>query len=185
MKTKFNYRILWIILLIAVLSFLTIYQSNAQERVSFGIYQDTKLALLGDEHGNDAFTTNILINLKMQGHQKQRGKYYGGYMVIYPEFEFADLHGGEYKRYSANIGYTFNQLFKNFEYTACVSFGLIDRWKASYHSWGLNGEIAYLITDNLKINALAQFVKRRDLGHRYGGEHLRFSGFIGINYNIL
>ena len=180
MKTKL--KIIAILLLIAVLSALTINQLYSQQKVSIGLYQDTRLAVLGDDHNNEAFTLNFISNLKMQGHQQKFG-----YMVIYPEFEYADLkgEGGVYKRYSANVGYTFNKIFKNFEYTASVSFGFIDRWKASYHSWGLNGEIAYLITDNLKINALAQFVKRRDLGHRYGGEHLRFSGFIGINYNIL
>ena len=154
--------------------------TQAQEVLSIGVYQDLRLAVSDDNHGNDSFTTDVLIRLKMQGNQE---KY--GYMIVYPEFELANLSGGKYKRYSANVGYVFNKWFKNFEYSGSLGFGMLQRWNASYLTWGLSGDIAYMLNKNVKLAVVGQGVKRRDLGHRYGCEHLKFSGFLGIEVNLL
>ena len=154
--------------------------TQAQEVLSIGVYQDLRLAVSDDNHGNDAFTTDVLIRLKMQGNQEKHG-----YMLIYPEFEYADLSGGDYKRYSANVGYVFNKWFRNFEYSGSFGFGMLQRWNTSYLTWGLSGDIAYMLNKNVKLAIVGQGVKRRDLGHRYGGEHLNWSGFVGVEVNLL
>lgn len=161
--------------------FLLIGLSNcyAQRQVSVSIHQDFKLGVLGDkEHGYKAGTVDILARFKMQGHQQ---KY--GYMIMFPEFEYAEIQG-IYKRYSVNAGYTFNRLLvKNFEVSAALGYGWIDRYGKSMFSFGGSGEIAYKIND-LKISVIGQLTERKDLAWLYGKNEIRFSGFIGLEYNL-
>ena len=84
----------------------------AQEKISMQIIQDAKLGIVGDkEHGYDSGTIDMAFSVMMQGKQK---KY--GYIIIYPEFEYADLKYESYKGWTANVGYSFNKLYvKNME----------------------------------------------------------------------
>ena len=153
--------------------------SEAQEKPSLSIYQDGRLAFLGDDKGNDSGTLNILARLKMQGNQQK-----WGYLVIFPEFEYADIVGS-YKRYSANIGYALNKLIVNrTEATAALGYGWIDRYGYTTCSWSLSGTIAYKLKSHLKLNVLGQFTERTDLLLMYGENELRFSGFVGFEINL-
>ena len=114
MKTK--YKINYIISVILFLLFTALLVS--QEIVSIGIYQDVKLAVQTDDYGNKPFTRDLIIRLNMQGNQQRFG-----YMVIFPEFESANLKGGLYTRWSANGGYIFNQVINNIEIGTTVSVG--------------------------------------------------------------
>ena len=168
--------ILALVFLIAIGIFM---QCNAQSTISISIHQDLKLATIGDtKRGYEAFTPNLLIRFKMQGKQRQLG-----YMVVFPEFEYAEIDG-YYKRYSANAGYTFNQWFEKWEYSIYGSYGFIDRWSKSFFSFGASGEIAYKISDKFKVSAVGQFTERKDLKWAWNDNAIRFSGFIGVEYNI-
>ena len=143
----------------------------AQEKISLAIYQDISLAVKEDTHGNKPFTLDIIAQLKMQGNQQ---KY--GYMIIYPEIEYAKLTK-EYSRYSANIGYTLN-FVNNFEATLSGGWGMISRNNSTWHSASLNGVVGYKLK-YFKANLMAQFTDRKDIGL------WRFSTFLGLEIDLI
>lgn len=152
-----------------------------QERLSLSVLQDAKLGIVGDsKHGYDAGTLDVLIRLNMQGNQQ---KY--GYLVVFPEVEIANLKPN-YVRYSANIGYTFNQLFINkLEVSGYGSYGWINREGMSTSSFGVIGEIGYKISDRFKILADLQVLQRKDLDVMYNDANvIKWSGFLGLEIKI-
>ena len=90
--------------------------------VSLNLSQDARLALVGDERGNEAFTTNVNLGFELRGLQKGNS-----YFLMRPEIEYADLKGGELYRMTANFGYTFNKWVKNVDFTATIGGGMISR----------------------------------------------------------
>ena len=151
----------------------------SQEKVSIAILQDVRLATIGDNRGNEAFTLNILARFKMQGNQH---KY--GYIVLSPVFEYADLTD-KYYRYGVDIGYTFNKLIlKDFEATTMLGYGFIERKNISTSSVSGTLEISYKINSFLKIIQTNQLTQRTDLKWMYGDNALRYSNFLGIEINI-
>ena len=153
---------------------------SAQQRVSIAIYQDAKFLTIGDEkRGYKAGTADLVFRLNMQGKQQ---KY--GYMIVSPEFEYADIEG-IYKRYSANVGYVFNQLVvPRTEVGSTIGYGFIDRWGKSMFSFSVSGFINYKITDRFKLSLMAQFTERKDLAWAYGENDIRFSGLVGLGINL-
>jgi len=152
-----------------------------QERLSISVLQDAKLGIVGDsDRGYDSGTLDILLRLKMQGNQQ---KY--GYMVVFPEVEIANLNPN-YIRYSANVGYTFNQLFlDNLEISGYGSYGWINRENMATSSFGITGEIGYNISDRFKILADLQVIQRKDLEVMYNDANvIKWSGFLGIEFKI-
>ena len=144
----------------------------SQEKLSVNLLQDVKLATIGDDkRGYKAFTVNFLARIKMQGnHQKL------GYMIIYPEYEFADLKT-KYQRYSANLGYVFNTIFDDFELESSISYGFINH-NGTTNSLGFWFGTNYVINKALKINAGYQIVDRTDINK------IRYSGFVGLEIKI-
>lgn len=168
------------ILTIAI-ALLTLTTTQAQEQLSLSLYQDARLLILGDpDHGYSAGTLNFTARLNMQGKQQQYG-----YLVVYPEFEYANIQG-IYKRYSANVGYTFNQLIiPKTEAMAALGFGFTDRYGLSWLTWSLNGTINYKINNRIKASINGQLVQRKDLKHFYNETNIiRFSGFIGLEVKL-
>ncbi len=153
---------------------------SAQQRVSIAIYQDAKFLTIGDEkRGYEAGTADLVFRFNMQGKQQ---KY--GYMIVSPEFEYADIEG-IYKRYSANVGYVFNQLVvPRTEVGSTIGYGFIDRWGKSMFSFSVSGFINYKITDRFKLSLMAQFTERKDLAWAYGKNDIRFSGLVGLGINL-
>lgn len=153
----------------------------AQEKISMQIIQDAKLGIVGDkERGYDSGTIDMAFSVMMQGKQK---KY--GYIIIYPEFEYADLKYESYKRWTANVGYSFNKLYvKNMEVGGSLSYGFIDR-RAIKMCIGANGFMKYKLCNYFKLVANMQFSQRPDLEVLYGiSNEYRYSGQIGIEINI-
>ena len=140
----------------------------SQEQISLGVYQDLRLLLTGDDHNNDAGTIDIVMRIEMQGKQQN-----WGYLTIFPQFEYAEI-AGNYKRWSANVGYTFNEIFV--EIMPYVSYGWIDRG-VSFRSIGAGCEISYKI-GKLEISLLNEFVERQELNKWV------CSIYGGIKYNI-
>jgi len=172
---KINVKEIVLVILIITLSSIALAQSN----VSLSIHQDVRLGLIGDDVGNDAGTINILARLKMQSNQQAFG-----YLVVFPEFEYAEIEGS-YKRYSANVGYTFNELVvNNFEASLFGGWGFIDRYGKSFFSFGGSGEIAYVINNTIKASVVGQLTERKDLKYMYSKNEIRFSGFIGLEINL-
>lgn len=160
--------------IILALMFTMVLCAKAQEQVGIAILQDVRLATIGDqEHGYNAFTLDIIARVKMQGNQQ---KY--GYLIVYPEFEYADLKQS-YLRYSANVGYTLNKLFlDDFEASLAGGFGFINRDGEGSSSLSLTGEIAYKLSNRIKIVMDGQMVQRSDI------QKNKFSGFLGVEIKV-
>lgn len=150
--------------------------SYSQGQVEVSVLQDGKLFLTGDERGNDALTLNLIIGLHLQGNQQRFG-----FLEIRPEYEFADLEGGQYQRYSANVGYIFNKLLvNNFEIGASVGHGAIIRSSRAFLSWSFAGVLNYKLNDKFKFTTQVQFTERTDLKVVV----LRYSVFFGIQFKV-
>ena len=148
--------------------------SYAQNNFSIAIYEDVGLALRGDHHGHPPGTLNIVSRFKYNSKQRNIG-----YWMYFGEFEFAQLEG-DYKRYSGNIGYTFNRIvfpkiwfiprfeLKNFETNFTIGYGAISRYDFTEPSFGYSIEFSYRFNKTFKINILSQGSERSDMIRLYG-----------------
>lgn len=193
------YRALFIMFLLGAMTMC------GQERITLNGSIDTGLLFLGDDKGNAPGTIDYNIRSEWQGKQKY-GRFWfintSGYMFIAPEFEYANLEGGIYRRYSANVGYTFNEFFKNtkpisfyanngrlftfdpskLNFSASLGYGVID-YNGGYRGFGTNFQIAYELTPGIWFYVDAEFVDRKDL-EIYGESEIRFSGKAGVKVQI-
>lgn len=165
--------------LIYILLFFTSFL-EAQNNITASILQDAKLGIIGDkEHAYKAGTLDILVRVNMQGKQTK-----SGYLVIFPEFEYAKIKG-DYKRYTANVGYTFNQfVMQGVEVQATAGYGWIDRYSKAFFSWTFTASIKYKISPNFKIILLSQLTQRKELTWLYGEKIWRASFFAGAEVPI-
>jgi hypothetical protein len=154
---------LFIILLFPLLSF--------GQGISLNISQDARLALFGDERGNEAFTTNVNVAAEFRGWQKGNS-----YFLMRPEIEYADLKGGELYRMTANFGYTFNKWVKNVDFTATIGGGMLSRHKLGGLHTQANLQTTWYFTDGIGLFLDSEFVQRIDLPNKFVG----YSGKIGI-----
>jgi hypothetical protein len=176
---SYNFKKLEIMKNLIVLLVLVFGISNAQQNLEFSLYQDLKLATMEDDYGNEPYTMDVVFKFRMNGHQQEYG-----YMYVAPVFEYAEI-AGLYKRYAVEVGYTFNELIlKDFEASAGINYGLQERYGLNWLVFGLDGEIGYSLTPNLKVKALAQMVERKDLKEFYGTYKIRFSGFVGVTLSL-
>jgi hypothetical protein len=154
---------LFIILLFPLLSF--------GQGISLNISQDARLALVGDERGNGAFTTNVNVGAEFRGWQKG-----SSYFLMRPEIEYADLKGGELYRMTANFGYTFNKWIKDVDFTATVGGGMLSRHGLGGLHTQANLQTTWYFTKGVGLFLDSEFVQRRDLNNKFIG----YSGKIGI-----
>jgi hypothetical protein len=154
---------LFIILLFPLLSF--------GQGISLNISQDARLALVGDERGNKAFTTNVNVAAEFRGWQKGNS-----YFLMRPEIEYADLKGGELYRMTANFGYTFNKWIKDVDFTATVGGGMLSRHELGGLHTQANLQTTWYFTKGIGLFLDSEFVQRVDLPKKFLG----YSGKIGI-----
>jgi hypothetical protein len=154
---------LFIILLFPLLSF--------GQGISLNISQDARLALVGDERGNEAFTTNVNLGFELRGLQKG-----SSYFLMRPELEYADLKGGELYRMTANFGYTFNKWVKNVDFTATVGGGMLSRHELGGLHAQANLQTTWYFTKGVGLFLDSEFVQRIDLPNKF----LVYSGKIGL-----
>jgi hypothetical protein len=144
---------------------------SLSQGISINVSQDARLALVGDERGNEAFTTNVNLAAEFRGWQKGNS-----YFLMRPELEYADLQGGELYRMTANFGYTFNKWVKNVDFTATVGGGMLIRHKLSGLHTQANLQTTWYFTDGIGLFLDSEFVQRVDLPRKFLG----YSGKIGI-----
>ena len=145
---------------------------NAQATPTFQVVQDAKLAFVGDDKGNEAFTPNLIIRMSLDGYDKPTG-----FSSAIAEYEYADLEGGLYHRWS--LGYGHNVNINCFTITGSAQFGFIARQGATM-TGVFTGDLAYYITDHWAIVGSTQGTIRTDLK----GSPFRFSNFFGVRYKI-
>jgi hypothetical protein len=157
---------------------LMLFVTIASAQIEISIHQDIKLATLGDNHGNNAFTSDVKISLSMHGKQF---KYY--YFEVRPEFEYAELSGGKYVSWLVNAGWTYNKLvIDNLNIGGYFTTGIIHRWDVGYFTYGITGDLSYGKT--IKVSLLGQLIKRPDLKDKWGTTGLKPSLYLGIKYLI-
>ena len=156
-------KFIYIFLLFPLLSFA--------QGISLNISQDARLALVGDERGNEAFTTNVNVAAEFRGWQKGNS-----YFLMRPEIEYADLKGGELYRMTANFGYTFNKWVKNVDFTATVGGGMLSRYELGGLHTQANLQTTWYFAKGIGLFLDSEFVQRVDLPKKFLG----YSGKIGI-----
>ncbi|GGG95276.1 hypothetical protein GCM10011416_10970 [Polaribacter pacificus] len=168
-----------IFLLLVVL--LSCSYSYSQSKINITVHHDAKLLLIGDDKGNDAITFNILVKAEFPIKE-----YMSSTLFAYPVIEYADLIGGNYQRYGAGIGYNIHDVFRNFDLGISVDYGNLKRGSAyDGFSANLNGEVAYSITDRLKVSYVYQVGERPDLKALYNSKTSFIgSGFIGVKFSL-
>jgi len=151
--------------------FLLLPLISLSQGISLNVSQDARLALVGDERGNESFTTNVNVGAEFRGWQK--GSYY---FLMRPEIEYADLQGGELYRMTANFGYTFNKWIKNVDFTATVGGGMLSRYELGGLHTQANLQTTWYFTKGIGLFLDSEFVQRIDLPNKFVG----YSGKIGI-----
>jgi hypothetical protein len=144
----------------------------AQERVSISVLQDARLAVLGDDIGNDPFTPDFIVRLGMEGVGRFK------YVSLRTEWEYADLAGGYYNRGSIFVGY--NWLIDKLVVSTHIGPGIIKRryMKASggVLAFTFNADASYPLNDYISITIANQWTNRADVVN----EPIRYSLFGGI-----
>ena len=144
---------------------------SLSQGISLNVSQDARLALIGDERGNEAFTTNVNVAAEFRGWQKGNS-----YVLMRPEIEYADLKGGELYRMTANFGYTFNKWIKDVDFTATVGGGMLSRHELAGLHTQANLQTTWYFTKGIGLFLDSEFVQRADLPNKF----LTYSGKIGI-----
>lgn len=157
--------------------------TTAQNAITANVTQDAKLAFFGDDKGNEAFTPDVAISSEWQG--KQFNSYY---FLIRPEFEIAELQGGTYRRYSANLGWTFNQWVEGVNFTASIGYGILE-YNGGYSSFGSNLQTSIELTKDIEFVLDLETVERKDLlqyssTNEVLGTAFRVSGKFGLKIKI-
>ena len=144
---------------------------SLSQGISVNVSQDARLALVGDERGNGAFTTNVNVAAEFRGWQKGNS-----YFLMRPEIEYADLKGGELYRMTANFGYTFNKWFNNVDFTATIGGGMLSRHGLGGLHTQANLQTTWYFSKGIGLFLDSEFVQRADLPNKF----LTYSGKIGI-----
>jgi len=144
---------------------------SLSQGISLNVSQDARLALVGDERGNEAFTTNVNLGFELRGLQNGNS-----YFLMRPELEYADLKGGELYRMTANFGYTFNKWIKDVDFTATVGGGMLSRYELGGLHTQANLQTTWYFTKGVGLFLDSEFVQRADLPNKFIG----YSGKIGI-----
>jgi hypothetical protein len=139
--------------------------------ISLNVSQDARLALIEDDRGNEAFTTNVNLGFELRGLQKGNS-----YFLMRPELEYADLKGGELYRMTANFGYTFNKWVKDLDFTATVGGGMLSRHGLGGLHTQANLQTTWYFTKGIGLFLDSEFVQRVDLPNKF----LVYSGKVGI-----
>jgi len=144
---------------------------SLSQGISLNVSQDARLALVGDERGNKAFTTNVNVGAEFRGWQKG-----SSYFLMRSEIEYADLKGGELYRMTANFGYTFNKWIKDVDFTVTLGGGMLIRHELSGLHTQANLQTTWYFMKGVGLFLDSEFVQRRDLPNKFIG----YSGKIGM-----
>ena len=165
---------------------------HAQNNVSLAVYQDLGMAVKSDDYGNNAFTSDITIKLKMNGFFQPNNEIFIGYMYMAPIVEIADLAGGNYVRYGAEIGYTFTELYISnirTEITPLVNYGFLNRTyndnkTFSVKAWEFGLQYGIPLSPYIKLLALGTITQANDLQVLWGSDAKKWRKNFSIGIEI-
>lgn len=156
---------------------LLLISSATYGQVSLQVVQDLKLAVKGDDIGNNPFTTNVMVNLELKDRHG---------IVVIPTFEYANLKGGNYYRYGVNGG------FNKGWFTPYIGVGAISRRMPNnsgentfWPSFAAGLDISVPITEKVSITALNQLTDRKDLKMMWNHkQYFDYSFYVGLKYKL-
>mgnify|MGYP000403885569 FL=1 len=153
---------------------------NAQNSITLSAHQDFKLLAFGDDLGNKAGTLNFLVRAK---HELKENNL--GYVIYGLEIENARLKD-QYTRLGAFAGFTFMDVFDNYNLhaTPSIGAGYINRQNKNLFSWSAALQLDYFISDTVRLSVLNQLTQRTDLEYIYDDLTYRYSFFVGIEVKI-
>lgn len=152
----------------------------AQNAINISFHQDLKLLAFGDELGNRAGTLNFIARVKYEAEDHKLG-----YFIHGIEYEKA-LLSDHYSRYGAFTGYTFMDVFDNYNFhvTPSIGIGFINRKQNNLLSWSGSLQLEYFISDKVRLSFLNQLTQRTDLKLLYDDLKYRYSFFIGVEVRL-
>lgn len=164
-----------------LLFFLTLSSMFARQTVDISFHHDSKFLFIGDERGNDAGTLDFILRADFR-----LKKFAKSYLTVGPSYEYADLAGGTFTRYSLGIGYVQEKVFlKNLSFGVYPNYGLISRQHVKTGSFGINIELFYKISKRFSLSYVHQTLERTDFIALYDST-TKFigSGFIGVKFAL-
>ena len=168
-------KIITILILMVNLSML------AQESLIGSIFQDVKLATIGDNRGNNAYTMNLLFELNLELRQNSNG-----FGTVGFTYEKANLVGEDYIRWAVQFGYVFNSLFlEDLEIAVKLNWGGIKRFEVTKPSLGGSVDVLYNLTNWLAFSTMFQLVQRSDKTFQYGKYANYTINFMNTDFSFL
>ena len=156
-------------------------------QTDISLSQDAKLAFLGDDKGNEAFTTNV--NFRLSQRITNSNRYIKP--IFYAEYEYADLQE-TFHRIGAGMGLDIRNVgLNNLDLRILYGINRIYRGSGITHGtneyfsgWDLTGQISYRLTNTIAIFTELQQTKRPDINLVAKAAPFIYSGKIGIRINI-
>ena len=169
-------------------------EKNTKFAVTFT--QDFKLAVKKDDAGNEPFTLDLTGKMEWRTYSTKIG-----YFSLIPNFEYAELKGGDYLSYGVWVGFTFdewleiptfgllNKRFLDLDIMPYVGFSKIMRkWADTYNnSYELTGtalvlgvEVTLKIHDRIGLVVDFKLVDRQDLKVKYDSFDELMSPNVGV-----
>ncbi len=135
----------------------------------------------GDKLGNKAGTLDIITRIKYESKSKKLG-----FFVFGAEFEKANIKES-YSRYGVFVGYSFKPFLNdtNFFIEPSLGYGYIHRKNVNLNSWSASLQTAYKLSERIKLSSIIQFTERTDLEMLYSKKEIRYSFFIGLEFNLI
>jgi len=147
---------------------------SAVGQTKLSITQDPRLAFVGDDKGNTAFTTNITARLT----QDLWGE---GWVLplAYVEYEYADLRD-PFNKIGLGFGLRVDYLIKDVEFTVLYGVNKTYRSYGTFANWDLVGNVGYKIASGLEVIAELQQTKRNDIKK----QPFIYSGKLGLRFTL-
>lgn len=153
----------------------------AKQTMDISFHHDSKFLFIGDERGNDAGTLDFILRADFR-----LKKFARSYLTVGPSYEYADLVGGTFTRYSLGIGYVREKVFlKNLSFGVYPNYGLISRQHSKTGSFGINIDIFYKISKRFSLSYVHQTLERTDFIALYDSQaHIHASSFVGFKIHL-
>ena len=157
-----------------LLLFIAVQTFYAQDKISFGVFQDARLLISDDDYGNTAPTLDLIFNMDWEGKQFT---YY--YFSIKSQYEQANLQGTTFRRYTINTMWNLNRLFiPKLEAHLGVGIGMIHRKPLSAFTYSATSELTYPLFKRIRIALKYEYVRRNDLET----PQFKHNGAVGIQW---
>lgn len=190
MKTTLNKIKVTTLLALIIFIMLISVKCHSQDKVTFGVTQDVRLALSDDNAGNKAYTPDIIFNMDWEC--AQFGNFYPALKM---QYEYADLHGGTFTKYTVSGGITCNKIsmfgydYPNLEVGLFLGGGVLARPSISHMPdqgvYSIIIEASYKIFKGFRGVLKYEMNNAPDLNYLYKDNTIRHNVSAGIEINLI